>query len=122
MKQLKLFDSELKVMELLWENDGITAKELSLLANDRIGWNKNTTYTVIKKLVAKKVIKRSEPNFMCHALVNRDDVSFAETKGLIDTFFDGSVKTLFSSFLSKEKLSDSEISELKKMIDDYDTK
>ncbi len=48
MEKLKLFDGELKLMELLWENEGATAKELTLLAAEKIGWNKNTTYTVIK--------------------------------------------------------------------------
>ena len=58
---MKLFDSELRLMELIWANDGCTAKELSLLAADQIGWNKNTTYTILKKLVAKEAVERIEP-------------------------------------------------------------
>ena len=61
--QEKLFDSELKVMEIIWEKGAISAKEISLIAADSIGWNKNTTYTVIKKLEAKgfKPMIYSEP-------------------------------------------------------------
>jgi DNA-binding MarR family transcriptional regulator len=56
--QEKLFDSEAKVMEILWEKGAIPAKEVSLIAADTIGWNKNTTYTVIKKLESKGYITR----------------------------------------------------------------
>ena len=47
---LKLFDSELKVMEFIWDNEPVSAKDLTLIAAKETGWNKNTTYTVIKKL------------------------------------------------------------------------
>ena len=57
----KLFDSELKVMELIWAHEPISAKELSVLADQEFGWNKNTTYTVIKKIEAKGYIRRNEP-------------------------------------------------------------
>ena len=120
MTKIKLFDSELKLMELLWSSGSITAKELSLLASEKIGWNKNTTYTIIKKLIDKNAIKREEPNFICTALVKKEQVQFEETKELIDKLFGGSVKTLFASFLAKEKLSGSEIAELRQMIDSYD--
>ena len=59
-------------MELLWENEPVSAKELSLLADERIGWNKNTTYTVIKKLISKGAVKREEPKFICSSLINRE--------------------------------------------------
>ena len=54
----KLFDSEAKVMEIIWARGAISAKEISLIAADTIGWNKNTTYTVIKKLETKGFIRR----------------------------------------------------------------
>ena len=57
----KLFDSEAKVMEIIWERGPLSAKEIRLIAADSIGWNKNTTYTVIKKLEAKGYIRRDEP-------------------------------------------------------------
>jgi len=56
----KLYDSEIKVMEIIWENEPISAKQISLIAAEQIGWNKNTTYTVIKKLESKGYIKREE--------------------------------------------------------------
>ena len=61
---MKLFDSEWKVMEVLWQENDRTAKEISLRLADSIGWNKNTTYTVIKKCIEKGAIERREPNSM----------------------------------------------------------
>ena len=114
---MKLFDSEWKVMEVLWQENDRTAKEISLRLADSIGWNKNTTYTVIKKLEAKGFIKRDEPNFVCTSLVSRDEVRREETHSLIDKLFGGSKKALFSSLLEDEKLSEDELTELRKMID-----
>ncbi|MCL1847559.1 MAG: BlaI/MecI/CopY family transcriptional regulator [Coriobacteriia bacterium] len=117
MDRLKLFEGELKLMELLWEHEGASAKELSLLAADAIGWNKNTTYTVIKKLVAKEAIERSEPGFVCHSLIGREDVGREEAKTLVRSFFGGSVKAMLSSFMAEGSLSDEEAQELRLLID-----
>jgi len=117
MEALKLFDSELKVMEVIWQKEPITAKEISVVLKDSIGWNKNTTYTVIKKLIDKNAIKRGEPNFICTALVKKEDVARAETKSLIDKLYGGSKKAFFSAFMENENLTDSEIADLKSMIE-----
>ena len=86
----KLFDSEAKIMEIIWEKGPLSAKEISLIAADSIGWNKNTTYTVIKKLEAKGFIRRDEPGFICTPLVTREEVQKQETESLINRFFGGS--------------------------------
>lgn len=122
MEKIKLFDGELKLMELLWDNEGTTAKELTLLAAEKIGWNKNTTYTVIKKLVGKGAIRREEPNFICNSQIIREEVGHEEAKELLNSFFDGSVKSLFASFMTHEKLSHEEADELRRLIDKYDQK
>jgi predicted transcriptional regulator len=122
MEKIKLFEGEIKLMELLWENEGATAKELALLASKEIGWNKNTTYTVIRKLVAKGVIDRSEPDFICRSLITRDDVGRDEAKEVLHSFFNGSVKALFSSFMADGTISAKEAAELRKLIDEHDRK
>lgn len=114
----RIFDSELKIMELIWEQEPVSAKELSLLAAENIGWNKNTTYTVIKKLVEKGYIKREEPGFVCTSLVSKENIRKSEAQGLVDKLFGGSKKALFSALLEDEELSAEEISELRKMIED----
>ncbi|MCT4596978.1 MAG: BlaI/MecI/CopY family transcriptional regulator [Vallitalea sp.] len=118
METIKLFDSELKVMEVIWQhNSCITAKEISNIIAEDIGWNKNTTYTVIKKLVSKGAIERLEPNFKCRSLITREQVQAHETRKLIDKLYDGSLKTFFASFIKKENLSQAEIEEIKDIID-----
>lgn len=113
----KLFDSEIKVMELIWGNEPVSAKELSIIASERIGWNKNTTYTVIKKLEVKGYIRRSDPGFICTSLISKGDVCKAETQDLIDKLFDGSKKLFLSALLDDEKLSKKDIDELRKLIE-----
>ena len=85
---MKLFDSELQVMEVLWEQEPKSAKEIVDVLSKRIGWNKNTTYTVIKKCIEKGAIERSEPGFICKPLVSRDEVAQSETEQLIDKMFE----------------------------------
>lgn len=117
---MKLFDSELKLMELIWADDGCTAKALSLAAAEQVGWNKNTTYTVLKKLVEKGAVERVEPGFRCRALVSRNRVAEEETAGLIDKLFDGSRQAFFAAFLQNERFSPAELDALKSMIDRYE--
>ena len=113
----KLFDSEAKVMKIIWDKAPVSAKEVSLIAFDTIGWNKNTTYTVIKKLEAKGFIKREDPGFMCIPLVSRTQMQKAETQSLINKIFGGSRKALFSALLEDESLTDEEIADIKTLID-----
>lgn len=114
----KLFDSEAKVMEILWANSPISAKDISLIAAENIGWNKNTTYTVIKKLEAKGFIRREDPGFICTPLVSQNEVQKAEAASLVKKVFGGSRKALFSALLEDEPLSDEEIDALRKLIAD----
>lgn len=116
MEPIKLFDSELKIMDILWRKGKSTAKQISLIAATEIGWNKNTTYTVIKKLIDKNAVCREEPGFVCSALISRDEVQRDETERLIDKLWGGSKKAFFSAFID-EQLSDDEIAELKSLIE-----
>lgn len=122
MQTIKLFEGELKLMELLWEHEGASAKELSVLAAESIGWNKNTTYTVIKKLVAKGAIQRVEPGFVCCSLIGREETGREEAKAVLRSFFGGSVNAMFSSFMADGTLSEEEAGELRRMIDGYGRK
>lgn len=117
----KLFDSELKLMELLWAHpedaEPLTAKDVSLMAAQRIGWNKNTTYTILKKLVDKGAIRREEPSFRCIPLVSRNEAQRQETRSLLQRLFGGSKKALFSALLEDEHLSEQDLAEMRAMIE-----
>ena len=119
--EMKLFDSELRLMELLWAHpqdaEPLTAKEISLLAAQQIGCNKNTTYTVIKKLVDKNAIRREEPGFQCIPLISRNEAQRQETRSLLQKLFGGSKKALFSALLEDESLTAQDIADMRAMID-----
>lgn len=117
---MKLFDSELKIMDVLWKEGDLTAKAISDILKTEIGWNMNTTYTVIKKCVAKGTIRRSEPNFLCHALITKEEAQQAETDELIGKLYDGSADKLFAALLGRKKLSAEQIEKLKQIVGDLD--
>lgn len=114
--EIKLFDSELKVMDLLWKEGDMTAKNISAILKEQVGWNMNTTYTLIKRCIAKGAIERSEPNFMCRALIPKEQVQEQETTELINKVFDGSAGLLFASLLNRKNLSDEEIERLRQIV------
>ncbi len=115
-KTVKLFDSELKVMDILWKEGDVPAKHVAEVLTGEIGWNKNTTYTLIKRCIKKGAIERFEPGFLCHALIPKEEVQEAETDELINKIYDGSVDKLFAALLSRKKLSAQQIERLRQMV------
>lgn len=113
---VKLFDSERRVVECLWEAGDLSAKDLAQRLSERVGWSKTTTYTVIRKCVEKGAVERIEPGFLCHALVSRDAVLEQETDELIKRNYGGSADRLVASLLGSKKLSPEEIARMKQMI------
>jgi len=113
---VKLFDSELKIMNVLWQEGDCTAKHISDVLKEETGWNMNTTYTLIKRCISKGAIERTEPNFMCHALIPKEEVQEAETNELIDKIYDGSADKLFAALLGRKKLSKEQIQKLKDIV------
>ena len=114
----KLFNSELKGMDVLWDGGDKSAKEISDILGKEIGWNKNTTYTVIKKCIAKGAIERSEPGFICHAAIDRETVRQSETEELLQRLFGGSSDLLFASMISSGKLTKEQVQRLNRMVDE----
>ena len=113
---IKLFDSELKVMGVLWREGDCTAKHISDVLGQEVGWNVNTTYTLIKRCIKKGAIQRSEPHFMCHALVAKEAVQETETNALIDKIYDGSADKLFAALLGRKKLTSEQIEKLRQIV------
>jgi predicted transcriptional regulator len=118
--EVKLFDSELKVMGVLWREGDVTAKHIAEVLKEEVGWNKNTTYTLIKRCIQKGAIERSEPKFMCHALIPKELVQEAETDELINKIYDGSADKLFAALLGRKKISREQIESLKQMVKDLE--
>lgn len=116
MKEIRLHEGELNVMELLWSNKTLAAKDIAKIIKEYIGWEKNTTYTVIKRLIEKGAIVREEPGFVCRAAVSKRNVQIIETKILLDKLYQGSLCSFFSEYLSNQKLSNMELMELERIL------
>ena len=116
--EYKIFDSELKILEILWEGGEASAKDVALRAAELVGWSKTTTYTVLKKCVEKGLAERTDPGFRCRALVSREEVRQRETRGLIDRMYGGSADRLVASLLVGKALSGEEIARLRRLVEE----
>lgn len=115
---IKLFDSELKIMDVLWKHGDTTAKQIAQILKEQVGWSKTTTYTLIKRCMDKGAIERREPNFLCHPLVTIEQARELETTELINKMYDGAPDLLVASILGNEKLSLEQIERLKQLVND----
>ena len=113
----RLSDSEIKVLNILWERGTVSAKDVCAVAEETIGWNKNTTYTVLTKMVARGIIKRDEPGFLCTAMVSEKDAQKIELESVLARIFRSSKKALFSTLFEDEKLTKEELAELHRILD-----
>ena len=119
---VKVFDSELKVMDILWKEGELTAGQLSKIMNEQTGWNRNTTYTVIGKLIDKGAVQRLDPDFRCRPLITKEQVQQNEATELIDKLFDGSAEVFLSAFLSGKALPQEKRERLKQIVEGQDEK
>lgn len=116
MDNLKLFDAEYRFMCVLWEHEPVNSTELVRLCFDRFGWKKSTTYSMIKRLSERGVLKNE--NAIVMALVKKEDVQKYESEVLLEKTFDNSLPVFLTAFLRGKKLSESEAEKLKKMIEE----
>ena len=114
----RLYDSELKVMDVLWREGAVPARRVAAVLEEEVGWNVNTTYTLIKRCIKKGAIERSEPNFVCRALVPKEEVQAAETDALVNKLYDGRAEKLFAALLGRGGLSAEEIARLKQIVNE----
>ena len=115
-KEIRLHEGELNVMELLWSNKVLAAKDISKIIKEYIGWEKNTTYPYIKRLIDKGAITREDPGFLCRAAITKKQVQEIETSVLIKNLYNGSVATFIHDYFDGKSLSTEEILELNKVV------
>ena len=116
MEKLKIFDAEYRFMVLLWEKEPINSTELVKLCLNEFGWKKSTTYTVIKRL-SERGILRNEKAYVT-ALVSRLDVQRQECEQILEKAFDNSLPNFITAFLQDKKLTQNEAEKIKKVIED----
>ncbi len=117
MSEIRLHEGELNVMELLWSNNNLPAKDMAKIIKDYIGWEKNTTYTVIKRLIDKGAVKRTDPGFICEALITKKDVQKIETEALIDKVFDGKLEVFLNEYLMNLDMNADQTRIIRKILD-----
>lgn len=122
MGEIRLHEGELNVMELLWSNKALAARDIAKIIKEYIGWEKNTTYTVIKRLINKGAIIREDPGFICRANVSKRKIQNIETQALLNQMYNGSVSNFITAYLAEQKLSGTDIEELKKIISNQSPK
>lgn len=116
MESYKLFDAEYKFVSLIWDREPINSTELVRACREELGWKKSTTYTVLRKLCERGVLKNEDA--VVTAAVKRDDVQRYESETLIEKSFSGSLPSFLTAFLGRKKLSAQEAAELKRIIEE----
>lgn len=116
----KIFESELRFCEILWEHQPVRSSELAHLCAEKLGWKKSTTYTVIKRLTERGVVQTEDA--VVTALVSRDQVQRAESRAFVERNFSGSLPGFLNAFVGGRGLSAEEADELRRMIADLEEK
>lgn len=116
MENVKVFDAEYRFMCIVWEKGPINSTELVRLCGRQFGWKKSTTYSVIKRLSERGVLKNE--NAVVTALVNRIQVQKYESEQILEKTFDNSLPCFITAFLQDKKLTRSEAEQIKKMIEE----
>lgn len=115
METPKIHESEYRFCLIMWANEPVTAVELVKLCQDQLGWKRTTTYTVIKRLGERGVLKNE--NGIVTASVSREQAQVSEINELVEKKFGGSVPNFIAAFVRRRELTASDLDEMQKMID-----
>ena len=114
METPKIFESEYRFCLILWENEPIRSTELAKLCKERLGWSKTTTYTVIKRLSDRGVLKNEET--VVTSLISKEEAQLSELDELMEKKFEGYLAAFIAAFARRQALSDEDIRELERII------
>ncbi len=115
METPKIFEKEYRFCLILWEHEPISRADLARLCEEELGWKTTTTYTVVKRLCDRGVLKNE--NSVITSLITKEEAQSAEIDGFVEEKFEGSLPAFFAAFTKKQKLSDNDLDALQKMID-----
>ena len=113
----KIFESEYRFCLILWENEPVNSTKLVTLCKERLGWSKATTYTVIRRLAERGVLKNE--NATVQSLVSKEQVQESELEQLVQRTFEGSIPSFIAAFSRSNKLTEEEIAQLQDLIDSH---
>ena len=111
----KIFESEYRFCLILWKNEPIASAQLAKLCKDELGWSRTTTYTVIKRLSERGVVKNE--NTTVTSLISKEEAQVSQMDEMLEKTFEGSIPAFIAAFAKREKLSDKEVEEIRRIID-----
>lgn len=111
----KIFESEYRFCLILWRHEPINSTKLAKICREELGWSRTTTYTVIRRLSDRGVVKNE--NAVVTSLVSKEEVQAAEMDEMMEKTFEGSLPAFIAAFARRQKLSDSEIEEIRRIIE-----
>lgn len=111
----KVFESEYRFCLILWKHEPINSTKLAKICNEELGWSRTTTYTVIKRLSGRGVVKNE--NATVTSLVSKEEIQAAEMDEMVEKTFEGSLPAFIAAFAKRQELSDAEIEEIRRIIE-----
>ena len=117
MQTPKVFESEYRFCLILWENEPVKSSRLVELCKNELGWKPTTTYTVIKRLSQRGILKNE--NTIVSSLVSKEEVQASEINEMVEKTFEGSLPAFIAAFTKHHKLSEKEIDAVQQMIDNF---
>ena len=115
MEQYHLFDAESRFMDIVWREEPLSSRRLTELCEEELGWKRTTTYTVIKRLGERGVLKNE--NGTVTSLVSKDEAQACEIDELVEKKFEGSLPAFIAAFTKHQDMSENELDEVQRMID-----
>ena len=115
METPKIFESEYRFCLIMWEHEPVTTSELVKLCQEQLGWKRTTTYTVIKRLSERGILKNEDG--LVTALVSKEAAQAREINELVEEKFQGSLPAFIAAFTKRQDISNEELDEVQRMID-----
>lgn len=118
METPKIFETEYRFCCIIWEHEPINSGELVILAAKKLGWKKSTTYTIIKRLSERGILKSE--GAVITSLYSKEQIQRRESREFLEKTFDGSLPAFLTAFAEVKSLSVQDVAEIRKMIDNYE--
>lgn len=117
MGTVKIAEVEYKFVELIWDNEPIASGELVKLCEKELSWKKSTTYTVLKRLCVRGVLKNEDATVT--SLISKEEYASLCSEQFVEDTFNGSLPQFLAAFMKRKKLSKKQVDEIQQMIDEY---
>lgn len=118
METPKIFESEYRFCLLLWEHEPINSTHLAQLCKEKLGWSKATTYTVLRRLAERGVLKNE--NAIVTSLVSKQEVQRSRLRQMVDETFEGSIPAFIAAFSHSKQLTKQDRDRLRDLINSYE--